>query len=69
MTTDEAVKKLTAIGETYIGPPIDDGDDDGKAHSDADGVLLEWAKANGGNEVAEAYVRLSAKYEVCFWYA
>ncbi len=63
MTTDEAVKKLTAIGERESD--IDTAQGNEVTHKDVDGVMLEWAKANGGKEVVEAYERLSDG----FWYA
>ena len=58
MSKDEAIKQLNAITE--------DGDKESD-HGTADSVLLEYLRASGGQEVADAFER--ARERAGFWYA
>ena len=56
MNSVEAINKLNAL----------DGDDQESAHVFADEILVAWAKANFGGQVADAYE--AAKKRIGFWY-
>ena len=52
---EEAVKRLEETGEYF-------GDDSEKAHTEADGIILNLLRELGGGEAADAYDRISANF-------